>query len=191
MRIYGKEKVKVVGIDLAGNPKNDTGFCCMEIKDDKKYVSTRILHSDSEIIDKLMEIKPELIAIDAPLTYTGVNRKCDEDLHKYGALPVTLKGMETLARRGTRLAAKLKRMNFRFIEIFSTATAKILGFYDKKEIVMQRNLIKSGIGGDIEKRFLTRDELDAIFAAITACLYLNGSTEAVGDDNESIIIPRI
>ncbi|RLI88564.1 MAG: DUF429 domain-containing protein [Candidatus Altiarchaeales archaeon] len=183
--------MKVVGIDLAGNPKNDTGFCSMEVKGDKKYVSTRILHSDSEIIDKLKEIKPELVAIDAPLTYTGVNRKCDDNLHKYGALPVTLRGMETLARRGTRLADELKRMNFRFIEIFSTATAKILGFYDKRETIMQRNLIKSGIEGDIEKRFLTRDELDAIFAAITACLYLNGSTEAVGDDNESIIIPKV
>lgn len=183
--------MKVVGIDLAGNPKNDTGFCSMEVKDDKKYVSTRILHSDSGIINKLKEIQPELIAIDAPLTYIGVNRKCDDDLHKYGALPVTLRGMEILAKRGTELADELKRMNFKFIEVFSTATAKILGFHNKKETVMQKNLIKSGIEGDVGRRFLTKDELDAIFAAMTACLYLNGSTEAVGDDKGNIIIPKV
>ncbi|ODS37506.1 MAG: hypothetical protein A7315_04000 [Candidatus Altiarchaeales archaeon WOR_SM1_79] len=183
--------MKVVGIDLAGNPKNDTGFCSMEVKDDKKHVSTQILHSDSEIIDKLKEIKPELIAIDAPLTYKGVNRKCDNDLQKYGALPVTLRGMEVLAKRGTKLADELKRMNFKFIEVFSTATAKILGFHDKKETVMQKNLIKSGIEGDVGRRFLTKDELDAIFAAMTAYLYVSNSTETIGDDNESIIIPKV
>ncbi len=183
--------MKVVGIDLAGNPKNDTGFCSMEIIDNKKYVSTRILHSDSEIIDKLKKIKPELIAIDAPLIYNGVNRKCDDDLHRYGALPVTLRGMEILAKRGTKLASELKRMNFRFIEVFSTATAKILGFYDKKEGIMQKNLIKSEIEGDTGKRFLTKDELDAIFAAMTAFLYLSGSVEKVGDDSGNIIIPKV
>lgn len=183
--------MKVVGIDLAGNPKNDTGFCSMNVKDNKKYVSTRVLHSDSEIIDKLKEIEPDLTAIDAPLIYTGINRKCDDDLKGYGALPATLRGMETLARRGVRLANELKMMNFSFIEVFSTATAKILGFYDKNEGIMQKNLIKSGIEGDTGRRFLTKDELDAIFAAMTAFLYLSGSIEKVGDDSGSIVIPRV
>ncbi len=183
--------MKVVGIDLAGNPKNDTGFCVMEVSDGRKYVSTSILHSNSDIIDKLREINPELIAIDAPLTYSGVNRKCDQELHKYGALPVTLRGMEILARRGSELAGELRRMNFNFIEVFSTATAKILGFHDEKESLMQKNLLKSGIQGDVGSRFLSKDELDAVFAAITACLHLSASTEAVGNDNGCIIIPRV
>jgi len=82
--------MKLIGIDLAGNPKNDTGFCVLEIKDNKKIVTTSLLNSDSEIMEKIKEVNPNLIAIDAPLTFSGVNRKCDDELHNYGALPVTL-----------------------------------------------------------------------------------------------------
>ena len=188
MRLHRKEKVKVAGIDLAGNPKNNTGFCIMTISGDQKTVSTIILHSDTEIIEKLAEEKPDLIAIDAPLTYTGTNRRCDEELREYGALPVTLRGMEVLAQRGTNLAPKLEN---KYIEVFSTGSGKILGFYDKKESLMQKRLLSEGITGDTEKRMLIKDEIDAIFAAMTAYLHLKGSTEKIGDVNEKIVIPKI
>ncbi len=183
--------MKLIGIDLAGNPRNDTGFCVLEIKDDKKIVRTEILHSDSEIMEKIKEVNPDLIAIDAPLTFSGINRKCDEELQKYGTLPVTLRGMEILAKRGSRLAEELRKENFKLIEIFATGTAKILGLYDSLERNMQKNLLNSGILGDTEKRLLSRDELDSIFAAITGYLYLNNSAESVGDENGRIIIPKL
>ncbi|HIE34542.1 MAG TPA: DUF429 domain-containing protein [Candidatus Altiarchaeales archaeon] len=180
-----------VGIDLAGNPKNETGFCTLEIKGDKKSVSTTLLYSDSEILEKINSVEPEIIAIDAPLTFDGSNRRCDDELREYGALPVTLRGMEMLAIRGLRITDKIRKLNFRVIEVFSTATAKILGLYSKNEKEMQKRLIDSGISGDIDRRFLTKDEIDAIFAAITAYLYTSGSTDSVGDDNSKIIIPRV
>ncbi|MBN2015007.1 MAG: DUF429 domain-containing protein [Candidatus Altiarchaeota archaeon] len=183
--------MKVVGLDLAGNPKNDTGFCIMEVADDRKHVSTSIVHSDPEIIEKLKEIKPELVAIDAPLTYSGTNRRCDDELREYGALPVTLRGMETLAKRGSMLAEKLRDNGMEFIEVFSTATAKILGFYDRREMMMQKNLIASGIKGSVDERILSKDELDAIFAAITACLHLSEKTVAVGEGDNRIITPQV
>lgn len=149
--------MKLIGIDLAGNPKNDTGFCVLEIEDDKKIVTTSIIHSDSEIMEKIREVNPDLIAIDAPLTFSGVNRKCDDELHSYGALPVTLRGMEILAKRGTELAGKLKKENFKVIEVFATGSGKILGFYDQNENAMQKNLMNSDLEGNIQKRILTKD----------------------------------
>ncbi len=121
--------MKVAGIDLAGNPKNDTGFCIMQTADNKKTVATSILHSNQDIIEKLAKTKPELVAIDAPLIYEGKNRRCDDELRDYGALPVTLRGMETLARRGAGLAAELRENGIKFIEVHSTTSAKILGFF--------------------------------------------------------------
>lgn len=184
--------MKFVGIDLAGSPKNFTGFCLLEVEKNRKIAHTKLLHSDNEIVEKIEKLNPELIAIDAPLIYSGVDRKCDDLLKKYGALPVTLRGMEVLALRGSKLANELKKKNFKFIEIFATASAKILGFYAETEREMQKNLINSDLKGDVEKRFLCKDELDAIFAAITAYLHFSNSTELVGDDDSGmIVIPKV
>lgn len=161
----------------------------MEVCGDEKKVSTTLLHSDSEIIERLKKEKPKLAGIDAPLIYSGVNRSCDEELRSYGALPVTLRGMETLAIRGSNLASQLE--GFDFIEVFSTGTAKILGFYDKKDANMQKKLIDAGIKGDTEKRMLVKDELDAIFAAMTAYLRLKNATVEVGDAGGKIVIPKV
>lgn len=182
--------MKIVGIDLAGNPTNDTGFCILTV-DDEKSVSTSILKSDSEILERLKEIQPEIVAIDAPLIFEGRNRPCDDELREYGALPVTLRGMEVLARRGSSLAIEIKKLNLNMIEIFATASAKILGFHDPDNKKMQKRLIEAKISGDVDKRFLTKDELDAVFAAITGYLYLNDSTKEVGDDNGKIVIPKV
>jgi len=183
--------VKVVGIDLAGNPKNDTGFCILRVDGDERYVTTSIIKSDSEILERLKKIQPNMVAIDAPLTFDGRNRVCDEELREYGALPVTLRGMEVLAKRGSSLAEEIKKLDLNLIEIFATASAKILGFYDSAEKRMQKSLIKANISGDIDKRFLKKDELDAIFSAITGYLHLNGSTEEVGNEEGKIVIPKV
>lgn len=183
--------MKVVGIDLAGNPKNDTGFCILHATEEKKHVSTSIVHSDSEILEKINKIKPDLVAIDAPLTFNGKNRRCDEELKEYGALPVTLRGMEKLACRGSNLAKQLKENKIDYIEVHSTTTAKILGLYAKDEINKQKNLIASGIVGSIGDRILSKDELDAVFAAITAYLHLKNKTTAVGDEEGTIMIPTV
>jgi len=180
--------MKVVGIDLAGNPKNPTGFCILSVGENKKIAMAKILRSDEEILGELKKSDAGLVAIDAPLTFKGENRMCDDELRIYGALPPTLRGMTKLAERGTKLAGKLKKLNFEVIEVFPTASAKILGFYDKKEIVMQKRLISAGIGG-LEDRILKKDELDAVFAALT--VHLEKGTEEVGDEEGVIIVPKV
>jgi uncharacterized protein len=183
--------MRFIGIDLAGSPKNDTGFCVLEVTGDDKVLSVSLLHSDSEILENINKASPDLIAIDAPLTYAGMNRECDSILSSYGALPVTLRGMEVLARRGTNLAGDIRKTGRKCIEVYSKASGKILGLYDKEESGTQRMLLSIGLCGDLERRILSRDEIDAIFAALTAYLYTTGSTEEAGDESGKIILPKV
>ncbi|MFZ2456580.1 MAG: DUF429 domain-containing protein [Candidatus Altiarchaeia archaeon] len=183
--------MRFIGIDLAGSPKNDTGFCVLEVTGKDKILSVTLLHSDSEILEKIKKASPDLIAIDAPLTYAGVNRECDSILSSYGALPVTLRGMEVLARRGTNLAAELRKTGSKYIEVYSKASGKILGLYDVEESSVQRMLLSIGLCGDLERRILSRDEIDAVFAALTAYLHTTGATEEAGDEGGKIVIPKV
>ena len=178
--------MKIVGIDLAGLEKNDTGFCALE----EKRALTRVLHSDSQIIAEIEKEKPDLVCVDAPLTQPqGTERAADSALRKYGSIPPTTGGMVYLTKRGVALKAALEK-KFPIIEVFATATAKILGYYDPEPRERQKGLLSLGITGDIEKRYLTKDELDAISCAITGQLYLLGKTETVGDEEGKIVIPK-
>jgi predicted nuclease with RNAse H fold len=181
----------VVGVDLAGSIKNDTGVCVLSVEGERKFVATRLVHSDEEIFAVIEEARPRLVAVDAPLSYEGVRRKCDELLKDYGALPATLPGMETLARRGVAFARELEKRNISFIEVYATATAKILGVYNKKEFAMQKSMMSLDLDGDITSRLLVKDELDAISAAVTGYLHLVGGTQAVGDEKGMIVIPKV
>ena len=89
----------IVGLDLAGVETRPTGFCVLRGMD----ADTFLTHTDAEILGKTMENKPDIVAIDAPLSLppgrksleerTGVHlRECDRELLKRGIrfFPVTL-----------------------------------------------------------------------------------------------------
>jgi len=184
-------KVAVAGLDLAGSPKNESGYCLLSVEDGVKSVQTQVLYSDEEIFSELLKSSLDLVAVDAPLVYNGVNRRCDELLHGYGALPVTLRGMEFLARRGSGLAREFSRLNLRHIEVFSTASAKILGVYSRNDFTLQKNMMALGLQGDMNGKILSRDELDAVLAAITGYLYLERQTREVGDESGVVVVPEV
>ncbi|NCN65588.1 MAG: DUF429 domain-containing protein [Candidatus Altiarchaeum hamiconexum] len=177
------------GIDLAGTAKHATGFCILTVLDFEgdKFAETKILSTDKEIIEETKKANPVVIAIDAPLS--SGNRKCDYDLKIYGALPLSLKSMEILAERGIKISNELKTEKFNVIEVFATATAKILGFHNKSRTAEQKELIKVIKG--IDKRLLKKDEIDAVFCAITAYLYYFGKATEVGDERGKVLIPKI
>ena len=182
--------MKAVGVDLAGSPKNPTGFCVLSEEGGRKSVQVKVIHSDDEILREVDAAQPDIVALDAPTTYSGSNRFCDRELKDYGALPVTLPGMEMLARRGTELAGTLKGRHS-VIEVYATASAKILGVYHKDDFSCQKKLLSLDLSGDPNARLLSRDELDAVFAAMTGFLHLIGQTKAVGGEDGTIIIPDV
>jgi predicted nuclease with RNAse H fold len=182
---------KIVGIDLAGAEKNDTGFCVLFADDNKKQVKTILLKSNQDILLQCSLIKPDLIAVDAPLTpaRNAYMRPCDEELKEYGALPHNLRGMTYLVERGLQLGNRLKR-DYKVIEVYNNATAKILGYHDKHDVDMQKHLAQM-LGGELKDRIMKRDELDAISAALTGYLHLKEKTIEVGDEEGKIVIPKI
>ncbi len=182
--------MKVIGVDLAGLAKNPTGVCVLSEEDGVKTVSTRLVYSDEEIIQIVGEVMPDVVAIDAPLIYAGQNRLCDRELQEFGALPVTLSGMECLAKRGARLNEVLSPRH-KLVEVYAKGSAKILGLYHKDDFTCQKKLLELDLCGDVSERILFRDELDAVFAAFTGLLFLIGQVREVGGEDGIIIVPDV
>ena len=165
--------MKVVGLDLAGFDKNDTGFCLL-ITPGKEVplgkTETKILHADAEILKEIEDANPDCIAIDAPfwLPRSGAWRPCEIELMKKGFSPISpvLPSMKALSLRASHLVKILREKNYRIIEVFSKASEKVLGLSKEP----RRN----------------KDEYDALVCALTAKAYLEGKYQDVG----GIILPR-
>ncbi len=192
---------KVVGIDLAGSPKRDTGICLMHNKRVVKYAT---LHDNSEIVSFVKNAEPEIIGIDAPLSLppgrkslgdnNGVHlRECDKELTKLKIkfFPITLGPMRMLTLRGLELKKIFKRMGFDSYEMFPGATQDVLGIPRKQHsmIGLFKGLEKLCIKG--LKKDMNNDELDAVTCAYTAYLYQRGKAEILGSLKKgAIIIPK-
>jgi predicted nuclease with RNAse H fold len=170
--------LKVLGIDLASKTKNPTGICIL--KEDNIILKT--VNQDKEILDITNTLKPEVIAIDTPIMHGKPEiRKADIILKKFKAFPPTLPGMMTLTIRRSKLAVHLSKYS-QVIEVFPTATAKILGIYHK-------NYKKTAAILNVKVK--TKHELDAYICCLTGKLFIEGKTENVGDEKGKIIIPKL
>lgn len=170
--------MKILGIDLAGRSTNPTGICIF----DNGKIFFKTAHSDEEILQTCFGLNPDVIGIDAPVMYGRIKvRKADKVLKKYGALPPTLPSMRCLTIRGSKLAAELSS-RYKVIEVFPTATAKILGVYNKDYRETARLL-----GVDV----VNKHELDAYLCCITAKMFIEGETVTVGDDEGRIVVPEL
>ena len=110
--------MKIVGLDLAGVEHRPTGYCLLT----GRQTETSLLYKDDEILTKIGEVQPAVVAIDAPLSLppgrksieerTGNHlRECDRELLKRGIkfFPVTLGPMRKLTQRGINLRQILER----------------------------------------------------------------------------------
>ncbi len=168
--------MKIVGIDLAGKEKNPTGLCVMD-----GVMKLMTVYTNQKIVE-LVE-NSDILAIDAPIMKGEPRmRNADRKLKKYGAMSPKMKSMKSLTRRGSDLAKKLGKMEIEIIEVFPTATAKILKVYDKNWKKMAEKL---GISA------MNEHEVDAYLAALTAELHLKGETESIGNEEGTVIVPKI
>jgi hypothetical protein len=198
-----KRKVlySVVGIDLAGSPKRNTGICLLKRKTVVKYAT---VYSDSEIISFVEEAKPALIAIDAPLNLppgrksiedkNGEHfRPCDRELLKRGIrfFPITLGPMRSLTVRGIKLKKILQRKGYKLIEIYPGAAQDVWGIPRKQKGLpkLRRGLEKLGLKGLNNK--MNGDELDAVTGAVVGKLFLQGKAEVLGNfKGGAIVVPH-
>jgi predicted nuclease with RNAse H fold len=190
----------VVGVDLAGSPKRNTGICTLK---KNNIISCSIVHTDHEIINYVQEEDPALIAIDAPLNLppgrkliedkNGEHfRPCDRELLRRGIrfFPITLGPMRLLTKRGIHLKRVLTRRGYAVIEVYPGAAQDIWRTGRKQDGLskLRHGLQKLGVKGLNKK--MSGDELDAVTAALVGQLFLHGKAEVLGNFKQgAIVIP--
>ena len=182
------QKNIIVGIDLAGTAENPSGWAMWK----NKVVSACQLHSNEEILRRSISCDPALIAMDAPLSLPAkdVMRGADREMYKrgYPVFPPRFPGMEKLTLRAMKIAQEIVGGGFDVIEVHPASTRKALNMPAKDWEKIQTLFLHLGLKGDLEIRALTPHEIDAITAALTGHLYLQGKTELVGDEKEGYIV---
>lgn len=188
----------VAGIDLAGSEKRSTGMAFLR---DREVLDVKIVHTDDEIVNGLLKVRPTVIGIDAPLSIPKGRksiddpdgphfRSCDLELRRRGIrfFPITLGPMRKLTNRGIRIKEELTKLNFKVFEVYPGATQDILGIPRKTKGVeeLRRGLIRIGLKN--LKKGMTGDELDAVTAALTVQFFLEGKGELIGDEEEGLML---
>jgi predicted nuclease with RNAse H fold len=188
----------VVGIDLAGSPKRNTGICTLR---GKRITSFATLFEDKQIVNYVKESKPDVIAIDAPLnlppgrkTIEDRNgehfRPCDRELHRRGIrfFPITLGPMRSLTKRGILLKKRFNRLGFKVVEIYPGAAQDIWRIPRKQFGLgrLRRGLEHLCIKG--LERGMNGDELDAVSGAMVGQMFLQGKAEVLGNFRQGAIV---
>ncbi len=192
--------MNVVGIDLAGSERRDTGFCVM---DSQMRCRTAVLHADQEILSQTLAAKPKVVSIDAPLFLPKGReslekrgpphfRECDKELLRMHIrfFPISLGPMRMLTARGMKLRASLERRGLEVIESFPGAIQDILGMPRKQDGLpnLAKALRTHGIDLGKHDGGLNGDELDAVTSALVGLLYTRGEYRAIGDPAEGLMI---
>ena len=164
----------ICGIDLAGSASNPTGICIL--RGDATFYT---VFTDEEVLSLINYSAPDVVAIDAPLSFYGTHfRDCDLELKKeYPILPLTFKGMQSLTQRGITLKSKIPCMT---IEVYPHASKKILGI-DTYQDLKKYNMVTMPS---------TIHELDAAAAALTGKYFLQGTYKEYGT-KDVIITPLL
>jgi hypothetical protein len=189
----------IVGLDLAGVESRLTGFCMLA---DMK-AETSLMYTDKEILGKIKESRPSVVAVDAPLSLppgrksleerTSVHlRECDRELLKKGIkfFPVTLGPMRKLTKRGINLRHILEAEGFIVIEAYPGGAQDVLGIPRKQKGLEKLKAGLESLGVKGLKSQISDHELDAVTCAYVGKLFLEGKAVTYGAPNEGIVMPK-
>jgi histidinol phosphatase-like PHP family hydrolase/predicted nuclease with RNAse H fold/DNA polymerase/3'-5' exonuclease PolX/dephospho-CoA kinase len=198
-------KDKVIGIDLTGSEQKASGFAILE----GKSVSTELILTDNDIIQKVLLINPAIVSIDSPLSLPvgrccgdkncdcavhGIMRYCELTLKRFGigVYPCLIDSMVNLTMRGIKLAKILRNSNINVIESYPGVAQDLLHIPRKRS---GKELLIKGLrtfGLENIQDNITHDEADAITSALVGCFYLNDLYVGMGNEKEGyLIIPRL
>ncbi len=192
----------VVGIDLTGAEKKASGWAVLQ----DGRVQTQRIKTNAELIAHTIAAKPAVIALDSPLSLPkgrisvydddpgryiyGISRLCERQMLKRGmrSYPTLIRSMQQLTLRGMLLAQEFRAQGFEVIECFPGGTQDILELPRKQKGLadLVQGLMDLGIQGDY--LYASHDEIDALTAALAGCFYLAGQYEALGDEEEGLLI---
>jgi len=187
----------VVGIDLAGVPHRPTGWCVLK----GLQARTGLIYLDEEIIALARELRPDLVAVDAPLTLPPDRksihertdshfRPCDEELRrrKIPFFPITLGPMRVLTERGIRLKRILEEEGVKVVEIYPGGAQDVWRIPRAQKDLqgLRKGLAQLGIKG--LKKECSDHELDAATGSLVGQFFLQGKAEVYGDFKSGAII---
>ena len=98
-----------------------------------------------------------------------------------------------LTERGMRLAAEFAHRGYRVVEGYPGAAQDLLGIPRKQAGLpaLRRGLIRLGLRGDLRRRALSHDELDAATIAWVGRRFLANRAMVIGDPTEGLmVLPR-
>ncbi len=134
--------MRIVGLDLAGVENRPTGFCILR----GMQAETCLVYTDTEIIQKTIDAKPKIVAVDAPLCLPPGRksieertnnhlRESDRELLNMGIklFPITLGPMRKLTVRGISLKNILEAQRFTVIEAYPGGAQDVLGIPRKQK----------------------------------------------------------
>jgi predicted nuclease with RNAse H fold len=191
--------MSIVGLDLAGVESRPTGLCVL--KDMK--AETFLVYKDEEVLKRIEESKPKIVAIDAPLSLpagrksieqrTNVHlRECDKGLLRRGIrfFPITLGPMRKLTNRGINLRRILETKHFRVIEVYPGGAQDILGIPRKQQGLSRLRAVLEKIGVRRLNSRMSDHELDAVTCALVGKFLLEGKSVTYGTSKQAIIMPK-
>ncbi|MCW4030334.1 MAG: DUF429 domain-containing protein [Candidatus Bathyarchaeota archaeon] len=189
----------IVGLDLAGVETRPTGYATLK----GLKAETCLIYTDKEIIQKILDAKPKVVAVDAPLWLPPGRknledpkgphlRESDRELLKRGikVFPPTLGPMRKLTYRGIHLRETLEAAGLCVIEVYLGGAQDGLGIPRKKQGTQKlaEGLARLGVRGLDDS--LSDHELDAVTAAYVGKLYLEAKTVTYGDPLKGIVMPQ-
>ncbi len=176
--------VKVAGLDLRARQDRPSGIAFLQ---KRRLIFISKVYGDEEILSLLDKYKPKIVAIDSPLSHSRGFRRVDRKMIKMGykVLPPGWPAMRKLVSRAIRLREILERRGVLVIETHPRSSLLSSGC-SIWELMVREGLEQSLI------RDLSKDEIDALIAALTAYHYMIGDYVSVKDvDGEIILLPRI
>ena len=199
MKNPGAKVMLIVGLDLAGVETRPTGFCLLaEMK-----AKTCLLYTNEEILGKIDDCRPQVVAIDAPLSLppgrktiedrSGAHlRKSDRELleKRIKFFPITLGPMRKLTERGIYLRRVLESRNFRVIEVYPGGAQDVLDIPRKQKGFDKLKAGLENIGIEALKDGLGDHELDAVTCAFVGKLFLEGKSTTYGEQGDGIVMPK-
>jgi|YelNatPaOPRAMG01_1025707.scaffolds.fasta_scaffold70649_2 predicted nuclease with RNAse H fold len=179
------------GLDLSGSERKSSGVSIVEVGKglDIKVLYVGRLRSNSEITELLLKHYVRAVAVDSPLTLPSRGkhfREVDLKLVKMGyrVLPPSWASMKKLTVRAINLVKELKSLGILVIETHPTSSLRSSGCDSFDELAGKLHLELS--------RELSKDEKDAVIAAVTCAFHLLNKDIVVKDeDGEIAILPRI
>lgn len=204
--------MKALGLDLTTSPYKKAAYAVLT--KELELLATGFVAEDKEIIALAEELRPILVAIDAPLSLPlGLccleescdcspasprkGRQCERELSALGigcyytTKRSIIKGM---VYRAIALKERLEERGFKVIEVYPYASRKrLFGKLPRKTTIAGRRTLQIKLRHLIpslpapKEQLLSHDMLDALLAAYTGILYLEGRTQALGDPVEGLL----